>query len=153
MAGPQVRFKHCQSPHAALEPSGTGMLMSTRLTTMAIWLRIFCAVLLLSLGFGHKPAYAQTAPLSFDTAYVLPDGSFSLLCLAGADEGKPGKTGWHGCEACLIAGGALLPQPPVDHVPALKNFARIDFPASTALAVRHAARPGSPVRGPPSTVA
>ena len=127
--------------------------MTTNMTRMAIWLRIFCAVLLLSLGFGHKPAYAQTAPISFDTAYVLPDGSFSLLCLGGADEGKPGKAGWHGCEACVIAVGALLPLPPVAHVPALKNFSYVDFPASAVLQVWHATRPGSPVRGPPSSVA
>ena len=123
--------------------------MTTRVTKTAIWLRIFCAVLLLSLGFGHKPLYARPAPALSDAAFVLPDGTFGLLCLGDAGEGKPQKSGWHGCDACLVAFGALLPPPPADYAPADGNFRSIDLPFTTACLVRQTAWPGSPVRGPP----
>ena len=89
-------------------------------------------------------------PASSEAAYVLPDGSVALLCAPGDDHGDhPGDPVRHGCDACLIASGALLPAPPADHSPAAGLLRAIRFPASLALFVPAAWRPGSPVRGPP----
>lgn len=127
--------------------------MTIRKSGTAVWLRIVCAVLLLSLGFGHKPLFAQPTLSATDAAFVLPDGSFSVLCLSDSADGKPAKSGWHGCEACLVVSGALLPLPSADHVPANGHLRAIDFPRHAVLLDRYGGRPGSPVRGPPSTSA
>lgn len=124
-------------------------------TRTAAWLRIFSAMLLLSLGFGHAPVVAQ--PASFDAAYVLPDGSFSLLCMGGAaqdDAGRdrPASHHRHGCDACLIASAALLPTPPLDHAPAGTGFLTLAFPPVLTVLARRHGRPGTPVRGPPSFI-
>lgn len=115
-----------------------------------MWMRIVCAAVLLSLGFAHKPLDARPMPALPEAAYVLPDGSVALLCVAGADHrDHPGDHVRHGCDACLIASGALLPAPPADHSPAAGLLQAIRFPPGSALFVRGAWRPGSPVRGPP----
>lgn len=81
---------------------------------MGAVLRMFCAVLMLSLGFAHKPV--QAAPVAlFDEAYRLPDGTFAEIC----SEHLP-KQSQHGkheggailfCEACLLASSIMLPTP------------------------------------------
>lgn len=124
--------------------------MTVGMTSTASWLRIFCAVLLLSLGFAHKPLYAQSSADPASSFYVLPDGSFSAICFDGAGHVQhPEKSGWYGCEACRIASGALLPPPPAGHVPALRDYRGIVFAVRTAFLDSEAWRPGSPVRGPP----
>ena len=128
--------------------------MTTRSTRTAIWLRIFCAVLLLSLGFGHKQLYA--APLSNPASsfYVLPDGSFAGLCIGEADGGKPQKS-WFGsgCDVCRLAGNVLLPVPPADHGRVAPDYRTVRVLPRAALVDATVRRPGSPVRGPPSFVA
>lgn len=113
-------------------------------------MRLFCAAVLLSLGFAHKPLQARPMPAPTEAAYVLPDGSVALLCAAGADHrDHPADRIRHGCDACLIASGALLPAPPADHSPAAGLLQPIRFPAGTELFASDPWRPGSPVRGPP----
>ena len=78
-------------------------------------LRIVCALLMLSLGFAHKPV--QAAPVAaFDEAYRLPDGTFAEIC----SEHLPKTQSQHGkhegsailfCEACLLASSILVPTP------------------------------------------
>ena len=117
--------------------------------SFGIWMRVACAVLLLSLGMAHKPVYAQSAVSPADAAYRLPDGSFAMLCFGGgADRGKS-KSAGRGCEACRIASGTLLPSPPGDHRPAPGGYRDIAFPVRTAFLAPGGWRPGSPVRGPP----
>ena len=90
--------------------------MTARTTRTAIWLRIFCAALLLSLGLAHKPLHATPSADPSSSYYLLPDGTFASLCIDNADHGKPAKS-WlgSGCDACRLASSVLLPGPAVDH--------------------------------------
>ena len=128
--------------------------MTAYSTKTAIWLRIFCAALLLSLGFAHKPLYARPSADPASSYYVLPDGSFAELCIDDADRGKPEKS-WFGsgCDACRLASSILLPMPPVEHAAMLRDHRGIEFPIRTGFRARALPRPGSPVRGPPSLFA
>jgi len=98
------------------------MSMNKRPRLAVRLLRIFCATLMLSLGFAHKPlpAMAGAAVERFEETYRLPDGSFAEICenhagaLASTHGG--GKTGHPDvpsliCEACLLASSILLPTP------------------------------------------
>src|SRR3989338_2810794 len=102
--------------------------MTVRLRGMDDWLRIACAVLLLSLGFGHKPV--QSAPRIADgLASALAVGDYAgELCITNADGGTPLLPGWHGCDTCLVASGAMLPAPPADFLAAPMAFSPIDVP-------------------------
>lgn len=128
--------------------------MATKRTTTAIWLRIFCAALLLSLGLGHKPVYAATFSNPASSYYLLPDGSFADLCIGNADHGKPEKS-WFGsgCDRCRLADSVLLPMPPADHAAASSGYRMIAFLPFEARVGTVIQRPGSPVRGPPSPFA
>jgi len=131
-----------------------GTRMTAGVTRTAIWLRIFCAVLLLSLGFSHKPLYAQPSTDPAGSYYVLPDGTFAGLCIGNADRGKPEKS-WFGggCDVCRLASSVLLPTLAADHAALLRGDRGIDFPVRAAFPGRAIERPGSPVRGPPSSFA
>ena len=93
--------------------------MSKQPTLAIRLLRIFCATLMLSLGFAHKPAVAIAATtVAFDEAYRLPDGSFAEICEghAGVQTAhEKGRTDHSNialfCEACLLASSILLPTP------------------------------------------
>ena len=129
--------------------------MKTGMTRTALWLRIVCAVLLLCLGFAHKPLYAQPSSDPASSYYLLPDGTFASLCIDNADHGKPGKS-WlgSGCEACRLSSSVLLPTPGDDgHAPVSRDCNVVEFPAGVAYRATAAWRPGSPVRGPPSILA
>lgn len=89
--------------------------MSPRWIKAAGLLRIFCAMLLLSLSFGHKPAVALAPLDSYDEAYRLPDGTFAEICAEGEHVGTNQGHDFSGvlrlCEACLLAGSIVLPPP------------------------------------------
>ncbi|NTF32161.1 hypothetical protein [Rhizobium skierniewicense] len=94
--------------------------MSMQLVSATTILRIFCATLMLSLGFAHKPVEAAAAAArAFDEAYRFPDGSFAEICEAHADvdaSHKTRKSDHSGmpslfCEACRLASSILLPTP------------------------------------------
>lgn len=83
-------------------------------------MRIFCAIVLLSLGFGHQPVRAFSPIEAYDAIgpqaedYRLPDGSFAELCIAGkADHPSPHRHGLHACDACVLSASTLLPAPDV----------------------------------------
>ncbi|NTJ42343.1 hypothetical protein G6L28_06975 [Agrobacterium larrymoorei] len=93
--------------------------MRTESTTVGQLLRIFCAALMLSLGFAHKPVQAIAGPsAAYDDSYRLPDGTFAEIC---ADHSGSELTGHRGgghsgdpvlfCEACLLASSILVPVP------------------------------------------
>jgi hypothetical protein len=74
-----------------------------------IILRVFCAMVFLSIGFGHRIPAALAADTQ-SAAYALPDGSFADLCIA--DQGQKHVTPMADCDACRLAGAVLLPEPP-----------------------------------------
>jgi hypothetical protein len=124
--------------------------MTTGLTKSAIWLRLACAVLLLSLGVAHKPVHAAPSDDPAGSYFLLPDGTFSDLCITGADKGMPGKPSFAGgCDVCRLSANILLPTPPVAHAPAALNYRDIEPLAHDPSVAAPVARPGSPVRGPP----
>lgn len=127
--------------------------MTARVTRTAIWLRIFCAALLLSLSFGHKPLYAHPAADPTSSYYLLPDGTFASLCIDNIDHGKPAKS-WFGggCDACRLASSVLLPVRPSDRTWVSRGSAGIEFAFNVPFLDLSIVRPGSPVRGPPSSV-
>lgn len=59
--------------------------MKQKVRPATMLLRVFCAMVFLSVGFGHR-APAALANETQSVAYVLPDGSFADLCIA--DGGK-----------------------------------------------------------------
>lgn len=124
--------------------------MTTRMASTAIWLRIFCATLLLSLGFAHKPLYAAPAADPAGSYYLLPDGSFAGLCIDDADHGKPAKS-WlgSGCDLCRLASSMLPPAPSGDPISAVRGHRAAAFSIQIAFLDEACPRPGSPVRGPP----
>ena len=124
--------------------------MTARTTRLAIALRIFCAALLLSLGFAHQPLHAQPFADPASSYYLLPDGTFAGLCIDNADHGKPRKS-WQGsgCDACRLAASVLLPTPSAGSALVPRGYLAIGPPARTALLNRTIPRQGSPVRGPP----
>jgi hypothetical protein len=125
--------------------------MTARVTRKAIWLRIFCAALLLSLGFAHKPLFANPSADPASSYYLLPDGTFASLCIDNADHGKPTKH-WlgGGCDACRLTSSLLLPTPSAGRASEKRGGADIKFAVRTEPLGGQIARPGSPVRGPPS---
>jgi len=82
--------------------------MKPKVRPATILLRIFCAMVFLSVGFGHR-APAAIAREVQSVAYLLPDGSFADLCIA--DSGQKHARPSADCEACRLAGAILLPEP------------------------------------------
>jgi hypothetical protein len=83
--------------------------MITSNWTSANILRVFCAVLFLSLGFGHTPVQAAAPLEAYGEEYRLPDGSFADICAAKHDEQDHGKL--PACEVCRLASSMVLPAP------------------------------------------
>lgn len=125
-------------------------------------LRIFCATLMLSLGFAHKPMAAVSAPsMAFEEAYRLPDGSFAEICEghAGLEAATHGKsnTDHSGmpslfCEACLLASSILLPTPDMNSW-MRAHFAWLDNrPALYVSLAHHVDDQPAKARAPPITL-
>ncbi len=72
-------------------------------------LRIFCALVFLSLGLAHKPVHAAVPLESYSEEYRLPDGSFADIC--AESHGGPDDTIRPVCEICLLASSTILPPP------------------------------------------
>jgi hypothetical protein len=123
--------------------------MKPRIRRAAIILRILCAMVFLSLGFGHRTPTAIAADLQ-SSVYALPDGTFADLCIDD-DAQSPGTTKGH-CEACRLAGALILPEPSdqswlVSH---FVSLGRIDLTNSTVRSQHLLDRPR--LRGPPLSV-
>jgi hypothetical protein len=82
--------------------------MKPKAKTATTILRIFCAMVFLSVGFGHRTPAAIAADVQ-SAAYSLPDGTFADLCIA--DQGQSHAKSRGDCEACRLAGTILLPSP------------------------------------------
>lgn len=122
-------------------------------------MRICCAIVLLSLAFGHQPASAFASAQVYDAVeadtadYRLPDGSFAGLCI-GAEDGPLARhsRGLPRCDVCLMSAGVLLPLP--DTTSWLKTrFAWLSNAPRGSAAVTAWAATGIPrSRGPPVTI-
>ncbi|MBW6424703.1 hypothetical protein KX729_24935 [Rhizobium sp. XQZ8] len=87
--------------------------MTARFRTASNFLRIFCAVVLFSLGFAHQPVQAAPSD-SYSEAYRLPDGTFADICSEGGHAlGDHGKQPFAKplCEVCLLSASVILPPP------------------------------------------
>src|SRR3546814_9221073 len=89
--------------------------MAFRNRTSMNALRIFCALVFLSLGLGHKPVQAAAPSEAYSEAYRLPDGSFAEICADGQ--------GQHGSR------NAVLPvcERSEEHTSELQSLMRISY--------------------------
>nr|WP_099058008.1 hypothetical protein [Rhizobium sp. ACO-34A] len=85
------------------------MLKRTGIATLLT--RMLCVIAILSLGLAHKPPQVMAAVIE-TAALVLPDGTYADICLSDSAIKHPSATLY--CEACMLAGSTLLPQPDTD---------------------------------------
>lgn len=83
--------------------------MKPKVKIATMILRIFCAMVFLSVGLAHRTPAAVAANVQSLT-YVLPDGTFADLCID--DQGQKHATPIADCDACRLAAAVLLPEPP-----------------------------------------
>ncbi|MBP1846783.1 hypothetical protein J2046_005061 [Rhizobium petrolearium] len=125
--------------------------MMARPSTAANFLRIFCAVVLLSLGFAHQPVQAGAPLDSYSEAYRLPDGTFADICAEDVHH-KRQPAARPVCEVCLLASSIILP-PPADEAWLASEPAFLINPLrqfSQLLGTTAVARPKS--RAPPLSI-
>ncbi|WP_137156785.1 hypothetical protein [Rhizobium sp. FKL33] len=72
-------------------------------------LRLFCALLLVMLGFAHKPAPSFAADPVPGFAYALPDGSIADICYGDDEDGAKKHASDRGCDACRLSASIHLP--------------------------------------------
>ncbi|MCV3766768.1 hypothetical protein [Rhizobium sp. TRM95796] len=81
-------------------------------------LRLLCALLLVMLGFAHKPAPSIAGETPTGAIYALPDGSIADICYGDDEDGAKKHALGQGCDACRLAASTILPVVDVDmHVP------------------------------------
>lgn len=116
--------------------------------TSSLALRIFCAMLLVVLGFAHRPLAATN--LLAISAYALPDGSLPTICIPGDSDGKTGKDVGPRCDACRIASAAALPSPSCESADVAPTVERVAFAFTPERFHRLNFPPNAPPRGPPA---
>lgn len=110
--------------------------------------RALCALSLVLISFAHRPALAYVAGPA--TAFVFPDGSVAVNCLAGRDGDGNGSSGFESCEFCRIAGAIASPAPPdIFESCSISVRAYAPLPDDDVI-VRQAFFANAPPRGPPS---
>lgn len=116
--------------------------------TSRIVLRLLCAVLLVALGFAHRPAAAPAMPMDI-SAYTLPDGTVPTICIPDEGTGKTGKEIGQRCEACRISSAAAVPTPSCDSADVTHRVEQIAFVLTPEHFHRLNFPPNAPPRGPP----
>jgi len=116
--------------------------------TSSLALRLFCAMLLVVLGFAHRPL-AATIPIDL-SAYALPDGTLPTICTPDDAEGKTGKDMGQRCDACRIAAATALPSPSCESADAAPAGERVAFAFTPERFHRLNFPPNAPPRGPPA---
>ncbi len=120
--------------------------MKPKVKTAMMILRMFCAMVFLSIGFGHRITAAVASDVQ-SVAYALPDGSFADLCIA--DQGQKHASLSGDCEACRLATSFLL-MPPADNAWLLSAFESLGTVTPLEPPVRSAYVLDRPrLRGPP----
>ncbi|MBD8688769.1 MULTISPECIES: hypothetical protein [unclassified Rhizobium] len=116
--------------------------------------RMICALALLFVGFAHKPPVIASIPIpqSELAQYVLPDGTFAVLCLPSED-GKAkhdNHDAGSGCEACRLTASITLPDPADTFgQPILREIQDL-VPVREEATYRQLFPPNTSPRGPPS---
>ena len=123
--------------------------MARNHATIGIALRLFCAALLIALGFAHRPMTASAMPMDM-AAYMLPDGTIPTLCLPEHADSKSDKDMAPRCEACRISSAAVLPMPSCEASAITLATERVAFVAAPERFHRLAFPPNAPPRGPPA---
>ncbi|OWV84686.1 hypothetical protein ATY79_11185 [Rhizobium sp. R693] len=117
------------------------------------FVRVICAIALLSLGFSHQvPGVARGALASAElTEYVLPDGTLPVICTDGSKRtvDHHGKVHGHGCEACRIAASTLLPLPDLADVVRLRIDTDVTLPSMREARNEEPFPPNRGPRAPP----
>lgn len=112
-------------------------------------LRVLCALLLVMLGFAHKPVQSFAAGPAPGAVYALPDGSIADICYGDDEDGAKKHVFDRGCDACRLAASTILPVVDIDtHAPRpdLQSAALVWDEAFQRLLLPPSASP----RGPPS---
>lgn len=117
--------------------------------TSSIALRLLCAMLLVVLGFAHRPVVSAAMPMDM-SAYALPDGSFPTICIPEEGDGKTGKDMGPRCEACRIASAVALQSPPCESAELVPASQRVAFVFTPERFHRLNFPPNAPPRGPPA---
>lgn len=77
-------------------------------------MRLFCALLLVLIGFAHKPVQTFASTNAPGVIYTLPDGSIADICYGDYDDGAKKHVVDRGCDACRLAASILLPMVDVE---------------------------------------
>lgn len=123
--------------------------MSRNHTPIGIALRLFCAALVVALGFAHRPMAAPAVPMEM-AAYMLPDGTLPILCLPEHQHDPSGKDMGPRCEACRISAAILLPAAPCDAIAVAPASERTAFAGTPERFHRLHFPPNALPRGPPA---
>lgn len=133
--------------------------MTARQAIRQKMLRMLCAMLLVALGFAHKPidAHAMTpmdlaSVTSVDLSdYVLPDGSIADICFAGhVDKAPSGQHIDNTCEACRLSAASAVPLPSLSDEQIIRHEASVIFPLPVVMASTVLRLGASSPRGPPN---
>ncbi|MDH6264652.1 hypothetical protein M2360_000033 [Rhizobium sp. SG_E_25_P2] len=112
-------------------------------------LRLLCALLLVMLGFAHKPVQTFAAGSTPGAFYTLPDGSIADICYGDDEDGAKKHAYDQGCDACRLVASTLLPIVDIDmHAP--RPELRSTVLAWDAAFQRLLMPPSASPRGPPS---
>ncbi len=127
--------------------------MVSKTTSWMKWLRMACAIALLSVGFAHKPLDVQALSQVELAAYTLPDGTVPDLCLPGDDgSGKLKHQMSHDCEACRLSASVVIPQPPAVGGAVMASAQPLLPPVRAEAFRQRLYPPGSGPRAPPSVL-
>jgi len=121
--------------------------------TLAI--RILSVLALMLVAFAHKPVALASPEQLLLAQYVLPDGSYPVLCItdhAIEKDGHDRQQHLHNnniCDACRISSAFLCPQPAPSTGAAI-NVAQADIVVPSQPVLRQAIYPPSaPPQAPP----
>ncbi len=132
--------------------SGAGKVKKSALTRSIIQaLRFVCVIGLVLLAFAHRPVGFEWNEYQ-STQYMLPDGSYPVLCLSdhqASENHDKGHIHQTGCEACRISAAFLCPEPDSSSgFPLQSALASAVTPAQPVLR-RNIYPPSAPPHAPP----
>ncbi len=109
---------------------------ATRLRVM-LTVRLLCVLALMLVAFAHKPVDIASAEELLLAEYVLPDGSYPVLCITDHAVDKNDRSqhlhNSNICDACRISSAFLCPAPTASSG------------AAPIMALAHAVVPSQPV--------